>query len=360
MGVTGAIDALASLQALSDDVVVLMNDILSAVAPALDNPFGAVVTIFFIALTQSFQRQSETADEVNVGVWVYALEDAYAELSEYANHRPAMASTLEAFDTFLQVLHSTGDVPKAAKAAEQSSDTATDLGARLLCAFFAGLTGPVKGKLVQDPVAEEKRKDGEDVEQDQGAREVEAEAESPADAKAAKGLQAEVPDQSLQQEVDSPVERSKEPEAPATSAGDKHFTTPEEVSAAPPSPESPSQEPAGRAGVMTSLGAALDLRRKDGMSKEEEAAAQPAPTDTSQVTEASRDTRVDALQTQQSDFDAAIEGIRSRERVPLPTRPMEETTLSDMVRQQIETLGASSKEEAVVERDADEEEYEFV
>lgn len=357
---TGAIDALASLQALSDDVVVLMNDILSAVAPALDNPFGAVVTIFFIALTQSFQRQSETAEEVNVGVWIYALEDAYAELSEYANHRPAMASTLEAFDTFLQVLHSTGDVPKAAKAAEQSSDTATDLGARLLCAFFAGLTRPVKGKLVQDPVAEEKRKDGEDLEPDQGAREVEAEAESPSDAKAAKGLQAEVPDQSLQHEADSPVERSNEPEAPATSAGDKHVTTTEEVSAAPPSPASPSQEPAGRTGVMTSLGAALDLRRKDGMPKEEEAAAQPAPTDTSQVTEASRDTRVNALETQQSDFDAAIEGIRSRERVPLPTRPTEETTLLDMVRQQIETLGASSKEEAVVERDADEEEYEFV
>jgi hypothetical protein len=366
--VTGAIDALASLQALSDDVVVLMNDILSAVAPALDNPVGAVVTIFFIALTQSFQRQSETAEEVNVGVWVYALEDAYAELSEYANHRPAMASTLEAFDTFLQVLHSTGDVPKAAKAAEQSPYPATDLGARLLCAFFAGLTGPVKGKLVQDPVAEEKRQDGEDLEQDQGARKVEAEAESPSDAeaespsdaKAAKGLQAEVPDQCLQQEADSPVERSKEPEAPATSAGDTHFTATEDVSAAPPSPESPSHEPAGRAGVMTSLGAALDMRRKDGLPKEEEAAAQPAPTDTSQVTAASRDTRVDALQTQQSDFDAAIEGIRSRERVPLPTRPMEETTLLDMVRQQIETLGASSKEEAVVAGDADEEEYEFV
>jgi hypothetical protein len=337
-----------------------MNDMLSAVAPALDNPFGAVVTIFFIALTQSFRRQSETADEANVGVWVYALEDAYAELSEYANNRPAMASTLEAFDTFLQTLHSTGDVSKAAKTVEQSSDTATDLGARLLCAFFAGLTGPANGKLVQDAVLEEKRKAGEEQqEHDQGGRPVEAEVESSSNAKAAEGLLAEIPDQTLQETGDSPSKTLEKPEQPAISTDEKHLTNTAAETASARSPESPSKEPAGRPGMMASLAAALVLRRKEETAKGE-VAAEPALTDKIKVTEASRDAIVDALQIQPSDFDAAIEGIRSRERVPLPTRQMEETTLVDMVRQQVEMLGASSKEEALVERDADEDEYEFV
>lgn len=335
-----------------------MNDMLSAVAPALDNPFGAVVTIFFVALTQSFRRQSETADEANVGVWVYALEDAYAELSEYANNRPAMASALEAFDTFLQTLHSTGDVSKAAKTAEQSDNTATDLGARLLCAFFSGLTGPANGKLVQDAVLEEKRKAGEEQqEHDLGGRHVEAEVESSSDAKATECLLAEIPDQILQEEGDSPPKTSEKPEQPAISTDEKHLTATETASAR--SPESPSKEPASRPGVMASLTAALVLSRNQETAKGE-AVAQPTRTDKIQVTEASHDAIVDALQIQPSDSNAAIESIRSRERVPLPTRQMEETTLVDMVRQQIKTLDASSNEEALVERDADEDEYEFV
>lgn len=337
-----------------------MNDMLSAVAPALDNPFGAVVTIFFIALTQSFRRQSETADEANVGVWVYALEDAYAELSEYANNRPAMASALEAFDTFLQTLHSTGDVSKAAKTAEQSDNTATDLGARLLCAFFSGLMGPANGKLMQDAVLEEKRKAGEEQqEHDLGGRHVEAEVESSSDAKATEGLLAEIPDQILQEEGDSPPKPSEKPEQPAISTDEKHLTNTATETASARSPESPSKEPASRPGVMASLAAALVLSRNQETAKEE-AVAQPARTDKIQVTEASHDAIVDAFQIQPSDSNAAIESIRSRERVPLPMRQMEETTLVDMVRQQIKTLDASSNEEALVERDADEDEYEFV
>src|SRR5947209_18690480 len=123
-----------------------MNDMLSAVAPALDNPFGALCTIFLIALTKSFRKQSETADEVNIGVWVYACEEAFQELSQYANHRPAMVPTLDALGGFVQKLHSTGDISKAAKVAGQSPSTATNIGAQLLCAFFAGLAGPLNGK----------------------------------------------------------------------------------------------------------------------------------------------------------------------------------------------------------------------
>jgi hypothetical protein len=331
-----------------------MNDMLSAIAPALDNPFGAVVTIFFIALAQSFRRQSDTADEANVGTWIYALEDAYAELSEHTNHRPAMVSTLETFNRFLQTLHSTGNVSKAAKAAEEGLDTDTDLGAWLLCAFFAGLTGPVHEKLVQDAAAEGEWKAGEEEPKHElGVREMEVGVKSPSD------MQADVADQSFQEEY-TLVENSQEPEQTAVFAGDWHLTSTDEASVSPQIPESPSKEPASRPGLMATLGATFGLTRKEGTPEEKAATAQQAPIGKSQVTEASGDATVDTLQIEQSDFNAATEAVRGRERVTLPTRQMEETTLLDMVRQPIETLSTSPKEEAVVERDADGVEYEFV
>jgi hypothetical protein len=206
---------------------------------------------------------------------------------------------------------------------------------------------------VQDAAAEGKWKAGEEPEHDLGAREVEVEAKSPSN------MQADVPDQGLQEGY-TLVENSQEPEQSTVSADDWHLTNTDEVSLSPPFPESPSKEPASRPGLIATLGATLGLARKEGAPKEKAATAQPAPIGKSQVTEASRDATVDALQIERSDFNAATEGIRGRERVPLPTRQMEETTLLDMVRQQIETLSTSPKGEAVVERDADGVEYEFV
>jgi hypothetical protein len=394
----GAIEALASLPALSDDIVILMNDMLSVAAPALDNPFGALCTIFLITLTKSFRKQSETADEVNIGVWVYALEEAFQEMSQYANHRPAMVPTLGALDRFVQKLHSTGDISKAAKAADQSPGTATNTGAQLLCAFFAGLAGPLNGKPEQssDP---DKQSDAKEKEREQGQSGQDTEAEtkcSPADTRAAReqeiegdsehlcegrreretrklnrvnnrsgtpaeddkegcareGPLAEVVDQTLREE-NSLAQPSEELEKVATSI--------ETMDAANNSPgsASPNKEIAKPPGLITSLGAALGLTSRKVLPTED--TAQPlVSTEAGQVTEASRDAIVDALQINHSDFDAAMEGIRSRERVPLPTRQMDETTLLDMVRQQIETLGISSKEEAAAEKDVDEDEYELV
>jgi hypothetical protein len=397
----GAIEALASLPTLSDDIVVLMNDMLSAAAPALDNPFGALCTIFLIALAKSFKKQSETADEVNIGVWVYALEEAFHELSQYANHRPTMVPTLGALDGFVQKLHSTGDISKAAKAADQGPGTATNTGAQLLCAFFAGLVGPLNGKSEQssdpDKRSEAGEKEREQVQsgQDTGAeikcpstdaraareQEIDRDSESPCEGGrerearrlsrannrsgtpaeddkegCARGLLAEPVDQTLREE-NSLAQPFEELEKVATSMEERHI---EAMDAADNSPgsASPTKEIAKPPGLITSLGAALGLTSRKVLPTEG-AGQPPVSTEEGQVTEASRDAIVDALQINHSDFDAAMEGIRSRERVPLPTRQMDETTLLDIVRQQVEKLGISS-EEVATEKDVDEDEYELV
>jgi hypothetical protein len=398
----GAIEALASLPTLSDDIVVLMNDMLSAAALALDNPFGALCTIFLIALTKSFRKQSETADEVNIGVWVYALEEAFQELSQYANHRPAMVPTLGALDGFVQKLHSTGDISKAAKAADQGPGTATNTGAQLLCAFFAGLAGPLNGKSEQssdpDKHSEAREKEREQVQsgQDTGAeikcpstdaraaREQEIErdserhcegrrerearrlsrvnnrsdtpAENDKEGCAREGLLAEAVGQTLREET-SLAQPFEELEKVATSMEERHIEAMDTADNSPGS-ASPTKEIAKPPGLITSLGAALGLTSRKVLPTEG-AGQRPVSTEEGQVTEASRDAIVDALQINHSDFDAAMEGIRSREKVPLPTRQMDETTLLDMVRQQIETLGISS-EEAATEKEVDEDEYELV
>ena len=403
--IKGAIEALAALPALPDDIVILMNDMLSAAAPALDNPFGALCTIFLIALTQSFRKQSETADEVNIGVWVYALEEAFQELSQYAHHRPAMAPTLDALDVFMQKLHSTGDISKAAKAANQSPGTATNIGAQLLCAFFAGLAGPVNGKAEQSSDLEKQSEAGEkDREQVQSGQDTEAETKRlSTDARAAReqeierdsellyeedrrereveksnrvsnrsgttveddqeggareGLQAEEGDQTLREE-DLLAQSFEELEKAATFAEEKHIEAMDATNNSTGSASPINKETAKSPGLIASLGAALGLASREVFPKED-AAQPPVSSEEYQVTEASRDTIVDALQISHSDFDAAMEGIRSRERVPLPTRQTDKTTLVDMIRQQIETLGISSKEEAAAEKDVDEDEYELV
>ena len=340
--VTGATKALATLPSLSDDLVILMNDMLSATAPNLDNPFGALCAIFLTALTQSFQAQSETADEVNIGVWVYALEQASLILSEHARHRPAMACTLSALQRFVTKLHSTGDVLKAVKAAESSDGVDTDVGAQLLCAFFAGLAGPVNGKIEESSLV---------------AKSEEASGSTAAQDSVGLGLRAEVLDQRLQEES-SPIETSENPEQGQTSAEEKQKETPEEGAVSPGVPGPATKVLASGPGLISSLGAALGLTSKETSQKEE--AVQPAITDEGQVSEASREAIVDALQIKQSDFDAAMDGIRSREPIPLPSRQMPQTTLLDMVRQQIETLGVSPNKEAAVDKDADEEEYELI
>jgi hypothetical protein len=398
----GAIEALASLPTLSDDIVVLMNDMLSAAAPVLDNPFGALCTIFLVALTKSFRKQSETADEVNIGVWVYALEEAFQELSQYANHRPAMVPTLGALDGFVQKLHSTGDISKAAKAADQGPGTATNTGAQLLCAFFAGLAGPLNGKSEQssdpDKQSEAREKEREQVQsgQDTGAeikcpstdaraareQEIDRDSERPCEGRrerearrlshvnnrsgtpaesdkegcAREGLLAEAAGQTLREE-NSLAQPFEELEKVATSMEERHIEAMDTADNSPGS-ASPTKEIAKPPGLITSLGAALGLTSRKVLPTEG-AGQRPVSTEEGQVTEASRDAIVDALQINHSDFDAAMEGIRSREKVPLPTRQMDETTLLDMVRQQIETLGISS-EEAATEKEVDEDEYELV
>ena len=369
--IKGAIEALAALPALPNDIVILMNDMLSAAAPALDNPFGALCTIFLIALTQSFRKQSETADEANIGVWVYALEEAFQELSQYANHRPAMAPTLNALDVFMQKLHSTGDISKAAKAANQSPGTATNIGAQLLCAFFAGLAGPVNGKAEQSSDLEKQSEAREkDREQVQSGQDTEAEIKRlSTDAVAAREQEIERDLERLHEEDRREREAEKSNRVSNRSGtiveDDKEGDAREGIEAMDAANNSTgsaspiNKETAKPPGLIASLGAAFGLASRDVLPKED--AAQPLVSNEGyQVTEASRDAIVDALQINHSDFDAAMEGIRSRERVPLPTRQMEKTTLLDMVRQQVETLGISSKEEVAAEKDVDEDEYELV
>lgn len=327
-----------------------MNDMLSATAPALDNPFGALATIFFTGLTQSFRNQSETAVEVNIGLWVYALEDAFQELLQYANHRPAMASMLCALEAFVQTLHRTGDLSKAAGAAEQSPDAATDLSAQLLCAFFAGLVRPVNGKLEQGLDVDNKAERGGEEQKGHPGPDTEASAE--------KGLQAEVLDHSLREEG-STVQMSETREQSKTSAEQT------EIEAATTCLESPvptTESAAGHSSATAPRDAPLGLIGTETSSNQD---VQPRTTEEAQVTPSqiahpSQDDIVDVRQVRRSQFDTAIGDIPRRQRVPLPTRQIETTSLLDLVRQQMEALAVATNLEDAPEQDPDEEEYEFV
>lgn len=123
----------------SDDIVISINDISSCIAPLTTDPVGTMCNIFLIGLTQSFHKQSDTTDEVNIGVWVYAIDHAFGLLKQYANDRADTKSPMNALEAFVKTLHSTGSLQKAAEAAREKSLSATDRGTRILCAFLSGL-----------------------------------------------------------------------------------------------------------------------------------------------------------------------------------------------------------------------------
>ena len=72
-------------------------------------------------------------------------------------------------------------------------------------------------------------------------------------------------------------------------------------------------------------------------------APEKAPTPAEQAEE-HKESIVDALQIKEADFNAAIESIRQRELVPRPTRQLDDSSLIDMVREQVKALGMTEED----------------
>ena len=136
----------------------------------------------------------------------------------------------------------------------------------------------------------------------------------------------------------TPEEAEDRPEVPA--AHDSMPAPPEAASGAPNQSTTSSQ-----------YIAALPISALESTDVGNLPAVDEAPTPAEQAQE-HRESIVDALQIKEADFNTAIESIRQREPVPRPIRQLDDSSLIDMVRQQVQALGVSAEVESKPESGA--------
>lgn len=124
------------------DAVVLLHRITGIVENTMDGTSGAIYAIFLNALEAGLRSQDPPSPEdVNVGIWARALESSMQSLSKYTPARPGDRTLVDALDPFIGTLARTGDVHKAATAAQEGSQRTKGMKASLGRTVYVGGEG---------------------------------------------------------------------------------------------------------------------------------------------------------------------------------------------------------------------------
>jgi dihydroxyacetone kinase len=112
----------------------------------MDGTSGALYAIFFNALASGVRSQSPTssspAAEVNekmqVGIWARALESSMEALGKYTPAQPGDRTLVDALYPFVGTLSKSGDVHKAAEAADEGAQKTKGMKASLGRTVYVG------------------------------------------------------------------------------------------------------------------------------------------------------------------------------------------------------------------------------
>ena len=109
----------------TDDVVVYLNRIINVVESTMDGTSGAIYAIFLNAVSQGMSQQSPKAgtEEVQVGMWAHALESSLASVGKYTPAKPGDRTLMDALYPFVSTLSRSGDIHRAAEAAEAGAQS---------------------------------------------------------------------------------------------------------------------------------------------------------------------------------------------------------------------------------------------
>jgi dihydroxyacetone kinase len=117
----------------------------------MDGTSGALYAIFLNALATGIRNQSSTQlEQVQVGIWAKALESALTALSKYTPAKPGDRTLVDALHPFVGTLAHTGNVQRAAKAAEDGAKKTRGMKASLGRSVYVGGEGY---EIVPDPGA---------------------------------------------------------------------------------------------------------------------------------------------------------------------------------------------------------------
>ncbi|KAF2845571.1 dihydroxyacetone kinase [Plenodomus tracheiphilus IPT5] len=140
----GADAILERLQTVSetDDLLILLNHIIQVVEVAMDGTSGAIYAIFLNALAHGLrQNEPSSPHPVNPEIWAKALDLSLKALGKYTPAKPGDRTLMDALYPFVETLSETGDVDKAAAAADEAAKGTKGMKASLGRTVYVGGEG---------------------------------------------------------------------------------------------------------------------------------------------------------------------------------------------------------------------------
>ena len=141
----GAEGILSHLESLKDqkDAALWMDGIIGVVENTMDGTSGALYAIFLNALAGGLRSQggSSGSQQADAKVWATALKAAMNAMGKYTPAKPGDRTLVDALAPFVEQLGSSGDVNKAAAAADEGSKKTKGMKASLGRTVYVGGSG---------------------------------------------------------------------------------------------------------------------------------------------------------------------------------------------------------------------------
>ena len=136
-GAEGILSHLSSAE--QKDAALYLDQIISTVENTMDGTSGALYAIFLNALAHGLRSQS--SGKAGAKVWAKALKIAMESMSKYTPAKPGDRTLVDALAPFIEVLGESGDVGKAAQAAEEGAKKTKGMKASLGRTVYVGGSG---------------------------------------------------------------------------------------------------------------------------------------------------------------------------------------------------------------------------
>ena len=138
----GAEGILKVLDSNQKDAALYLDAIISTVETDMDGTSGALYAIFLNALAHGLRSQGNGSDKpADAQVWAKALRIASESMAKYTPAKPGDRTLVDALAPFVEELGASGDVGKAAAAAEQGAAKTKGMKASLGRTVYVGGSG---------------------------------------------------------------------------------------------------------------------------------------------------------------------------------------------------------------------------
>ncbi|KAJ4370306.1 dihydroxyacetone kinase Dak1 [Didymella sp. IMI 355093] len=126
----------------TDDVLILLNNIIQVVEVSMDGTSGAIYAIFLNALAHGLRQNAPSSPgPVTPEIWAKALDSSLKSLGKYTPAQPGDRTLIDALHPFVQTLSKTGSIQEAAVAAQKGAQGTKGMKASLGRTVYVGGQG---------------------------------------------------------------------------------------------------------------------------------------------------------------------------------------------------------------------------